>query len=107
LPCGCTRAVCPPARGRPSTAAYRIPPASSTAPGSPAPAPWKPGRREYWDTAWSNDYRGRTHLGLIQFLETGDPRWLRYFDAACVHNREVDIIHFCPEHPEWVGASHA
>ncbi|MCC7261114.1 MAG: hypothetical protein IT369_01200 [Candidatus Latescibacteria bacterium] len=65
------------------------------------------GHREYWDTAWSNDYRGRTHLGLIQFLETGDPRWLRYFDAACVHNREVDIIHFCPKHPEWVGASHA
>lgn len=65
------------------------------------------GHREYWDTAWSNDYRGRTHLGLIQYIETGDPRWFRYFDAACVHNREVDTIHFCPEHPEWVGASHA
>jgi hypothetical protein len=65
------------------------------------------GHREYWDTAWSNDYRGRTHLGLLQYVETGDPRWFRYFDAACVHHREVDIIHFCPEHPEWVGASHA
>jgi hypothetical protein len=65
------------------------------------------GHREYWDTAWSNDYRGRTHQGLIQFFETGDPRWLRYFDAACTHNRDVDIIHFCPEHPEWVGAVHS
>ncbi|MFH1567819.1 MAG: hypothetical protein ABIL09_07440 [Gemmatimonadota bacterium] len=66
----------------------------------------RPGHREYWDTAWSNDYRGRTHIGLIQYLETGDPRWRRYFEAACTHNRDVDIIRFCPEHPDWVGASH-
>ena len=65
------------------------------------------GHREYWDTAWSNDYRGRTHLGLIQFVETGDLRWFRYFAAACTHNRDVDTIHFCPEHPDWVGASHS
>ncbi len=65
------------------------------------------GHREYWDTAWSNDYRGRTHQGLIQYVETADPRWLRYFDAACTHNRDVDIIHFCPEHPDWVGANHS
>ena len=64
------------------------------------------GHREYWDTAWSNDYRGRTHLGLIQYVETADPRWYRYFDAACTHNRDVDIIHYCPEQVEWVGASH-
>lgn len=65
------------------------------------------GHREYWDTAWSNDYRGRAHLGLLQYVETADPRWFRYFDAACTHTRDVDIIHFCPEHPEWVGAPHA
>ncbi len=65
------------------------------------------GHREYWDTAWSNDYRGRTHLGLIQYFETGDWRWRRYFEAACTHNRDVDIIHFCPEHPEWVGSMHS
>lgn len=65
------------------------------------------GHREYWDTAWSNDYRGRTHLGLIQYLETGDLRWRRYFDAACTHNRDVDVIHFCPEHPDWVGSMHS
>lgn len=64
------------------------------------------GHREYWDTAWSNDYRGRTHLGLLQYAETGDPRWFRYFDAAVTHNRDIDIIHFCPEHPDWVGACH-
>jgi len=64
------------------------------------------GHREYWDTCWSNDYRGRTHIGLLQYIETGDPRWLRYFDAAITHNRDVDIIHFCPEHPDWVGACH-
>jgi hypothetical protein len=64
------------------------------------------GHREYWDTCWSNDYRGRTHIGLLQYIETGDPRWLRYFDAAITHNRDVDIIHFCPEHPESVGACH-
>ncbi|MBI4551456.1 MAG: hypothetical protein HY710_04260, partial [Candidatus Latescibacteria bacterium] len=65
------------------------------------------GHREYWDTAWSNDYRGRTHLGLIQYIETGSPQWFRYFDAACTHTREVDIIHFCPEHPDWAGATHS
>jgi hypothetical protein len=65
------------------------------------------GHREYWDTSWSNDYRGRTHLGLLQYVETGDPRWFRYFDAACTHNRDVDLIHFCPEHPDWVGACHS
>lgn len=64
------------------------------------------GHREYWDTCWSNDYRGRTHIGFLQYIETGDPRWLRYFEAAITHNRDVDIIHFCPEHPDWVGACH-
>ncbi len=65
------------------------------------------GHREYWDTVWSNDYRGRSHIGLMQYLETGDPRWFRYFDAACTHNRDVDVIHYCPEHPDWVGANHS
>jgi len=64
------------------------------------------GHREYWDTCWSNDYRGRAHLGLLQYFETGDPEWFRYFDAACNHNRDIDIIHYCPEHPEWIGAIH-
>ena len=64
------------------------------------------GHREYWDTCWGNDYRGRTHISLLQYLETGDPRWFRYFNAAITHNRDVDIIHFCPEHPDWVGAGH-
>jgi hypothetical protein len=65
------------------------------------------GHREYWDTAWSNDYRGRSHQGLMQYIETGDPRWFRYFDAAITHNRDVDICHYCPEHPDWVGANHS
>ncbi len=64
------------------------------------------GHREYWDTAWSNDYRGRIHLGALQCVETGDPRWFRYVEAASAHHRDVDIIHFCPEHPDWVGSSH-
>jgi hypothetical protein len=67
----------------------------------------RPGLREYWDTCWSNDYRGRVHLGLLQYLETGDLRWHRYFDASATHTRDVDIIHHCPEHPEWVGATHS
>ncbi|MFC1453345.1 hypothetical protein ACFLSJ_08390, partial [Verrucomicrobiota bacterium] len=66
----------------------------------------RPGHREYWDTAWSNDYRGRAHLGLLQYVETADPEWMRYFDAACTHNRDVDVVHFCPEHPDWVGCVH-
>ncbi|MHB0935084.1 MAG: RIFT barrel domain-containing protein [Armatimonadota bacterium] len=64
------------------------------------------GHREYWDTCWSNDYRGRSHIGLLQYIETGDPRWRRYFEAAITHNRDVDVIHFCPEHPDWVGSCH-
>ena len=53
-----------------------------------------------------NNYRSRAHAGLLRYVETGDPRWLRYFDAACRHLCDVDIIHFCPEHPEWVGCIH-
>ena len=64
------------------------------------------GHREYWDTHWMNDYRTRSHQGLRQFVETGDVRWLRYFEAVITHHRDVDIIHYCPEHPEWVGHAH-
>ncbi|MCC6579720.1 MAG: hypothetical protein IT440_04710 [Phycisphaeraceae bacterium] len=64
------------------------------------------GHREYWDTAWMNGYRGRAHAGLLRHLITGDPRWLRYFDAACRHNADVDLIRYCPEHPDWVGSIH-
>ncbi|MFC1452322.1 hypothetical protein ACFLSJ_03145 [Verrucomicrobiota bacterium] len=65
------------------------------------------GHREYWDTAWMNDYRSRIHQGVHQYVETGDLRWMRYVDAAATHNRDIDIIHFCPEHPDWVGALHS
>ena len=61
------------------------------------------GHREYWDTAWGNNYRGRGHLGVLRYVETGDPRWFRYFEAVCRHSCDVDIIHYSPEHPEWVG----
>ncbi|MBI4025382.1 MAG: hypothetical protein HY360_10415 [Verrucomicrobia bacterium] len=64
------------------------------------------GHREYWDTAWMNGYRSRAHIGLIRYFETGDPKWCRYFDAACCHHRDVDVIHFCPEHADWVGRRH-
>jgi hypothetical protein len=64
------------------------------------------GHREYWDTAWMNNYRSRAHAGLVRYFETGDPRWHRYMDAACRHLQDIDIIHFCPEHPEWVGSIH-
>jgi hypothetical protein len=93
-----------PARDHPRLAAYAAkttPEIERTGIGAP-----RLGHREYWDTCWSNDYRGRAHLALLQFVETGDPRWFRYFDAACTHNRDVDIIHYCPEHPDWVGAIH-
>lgn len=64
------------------------------------------GHREYWDTVWMNNYRSRGHAGLLRYCETGDPRWFRYFDAVCHHVCDVDIIHYCPEHPEWVGSIH-
>jgi hypothetical protein len=64
------------------------------------------GHREYWDTAWMNNYRSRAHAGLLRYVATGDPRWHRYMDAVCRHFRDVDVIHFCPEHPEWVGSAH-
>lgn len=64
------------------------------------------GHREYWDTAWMNNYRDRLHQGLMQFVETADRRWLRYFEACASHHKDVDRIHYCPEHPEWVGNYH-
>ncbi|MBI4027934.1 MAG: hypothetical protein HY360_23320 [Verrucomicrobia bacterium] len=65
------------------------------------------GHREYWDTAWMNNYRSRARIGLIRYFETGNLQWRRYFDAACCHYRDVDTIHFCPEHPDRVHNGHA
>jgi hypothetical protein len=64
------------------------------------------GHREYLDTAWINNYRSRAHISLLRWVETGNPKWLRYFNATCRHSRDVDHIHFNPEHTDWVGATH-
>jgi hypothetical protein len=56
--------------------------------------------------AWGNlEYDLSLVLGL-GWLATGDPHYLDAFVPAARHYRDVDIIHFAPEHPDRVGLNH-
>ena len=62
------------------------------------------GIREFRDTFWCNNYRGRAADALIEYLASERADWQDYFEQAMAHNLDVDTIHYDPEHPEWVGA---
>jgi len=56
--------------------------------------------------AWGNlEYDLALTFGL-GWLATGDPHYWDAFVPAARHYRDVDIIHFAPEHPDRVGLNH-
>jgi hypothetical protein len=56
--------------------------------------------------AWGNlEYDLALSLGL-GWLATGDPHFHDAFVPAARHYRDVDIIHFAPDHPDRLGLNH-
>jgi hypothetical protein len=62
------------------------------------------GIRDFRETAWCQNYRGRAANGLLEYFASGRPEWQDYFEQVMGHHLDVDTIHFEPEHPDWVGA---
>ena len=62
------------------------------------------GIRDFRETVWCQNYRGRAANGLLEYFESGRGEWQDYFEQVMNHNLDIDTIHFDPEHPAWVGA---
>jgi len=62
------------------------------------------GIRDFRETAWCQNYRGRGANALLEYFSSGRPQWQEYFEQVMAHNLDVDTIHFEPDHPEWIGA---
>lgn len=62
------------------------------------------GIRDFRETKWCQNYRGRAANGLLEYISSGRPQWQTYFEQVMAHNLDVDTIHFEPEMPCWVGA---
>lgn len=62
------------------------------------------GIRDFRETAWCQNYRGRAANGLLEYFASGRPEWQDYFEQVMGHHLDVDTIHFEPEHPDWIGA---
>lgn len=62
------------------------------------------GIRDWRETLWCHNYRGRAATALLLYFASGRGEWQDYFEQVMHHNLDVDTIHCAPEHPEWVGA---
>lgn len=62
------------------------------------------GIRDWRETLWCQNYRGRAANALLLYFAGGDGAWQDYFEQTMLHNLDVDTIHYDPEHPDWVGA---
>ena len=62
------------------------------------------GFRDFRETAWCQNYRGRAANGLLEYFSSGRGDWQDYFEQVMSHNLDVDTIHYEPDHPDWVGA---
>ena len=62
------------------------------------------GMRDFRETRWCQNYRGRAANALLEYFASGRPQWQEYFEQVMAHNLDVDTIHHDPDHPAWVGA---
>lgn len=62
------------------------------------------GIRDFRETLWCQNYRGRAANALLEYFSSGRPEWQQYFEQTMAHNLDVDTIHYEPERPQWVGA---
>jgi len=62
------------------------------------------GIRDFRETKWCQNYRGRAANGLMEYWLSGRPEWQEYFEQVMAHHVDVDTIHYEPDRPQWVGA---
>jgi len=62
------------------------------------------GLRDWRDTLWCHNDRGRAANALQLHFASGRGEWQDYFEQVMHHNLDIDTIHCSPAHPEWVGA---
>jgi hypothetical protein len=56
--------------------------------------------------AWGNLEYDTTQVLALAFAATGDPATHEMMETAARHFMDVDVIHFHPQRPEWVGMNH-
>jgi len=62
------------------------------------------GVRDWRETMWCQNYRGRAANALLLYFASGKGEWQDYFEQVMSHNLDVDTIHCAPGHADWVGA---
>lgn len=62
------------------------------------------GIRDFRETLWCQNYRGRAANGLLTYWSSRRQAWQAYFEQVMAHNLDIDTIHYEPDRPHWVGA---
>ncbi|HUU27620.1 MAG TPA: beta-L-arabinofuranosidase domain-containing protein [archaeon] len=57
---------------------------------------WEPGVHEARNIAWNHHYYDLPHMSCLEFVRTGDYRWLDYFLSRAQHLMDVHVTHFEP-----------
>jgi len=57
---------------------------------------WEPGVHEARNIAWNHHYYDLPHMCCVEFVRTGDYRWLDYFLSRAHHLMDVHMVHFDP-----------
>ena len=57
---------------------------------------WEAGVHEAGNIAWNHHYYDLPHMSCVEFVRTGDYRWLDYFLSRAHHLMDVHMVHFGP-----------
>ncbi len=57
---------------------------------------WEPGVHVARNIAWNHHYYDLPHMSSVEFVRTGDYRWLDYFLSRAHHLMDVHMVHFGP-----------
>jgi len=57
---------------------------------------WESGVHEAHNIAWNHHYYDLPHMSCLEFVRTGDYRWLDYFLSRSYHLMDVHVTHFSP-----------
>ncbi len=55
---------------------------------------WEPGVHVARNIAWNHHYYDLPHMCCVEFVRTGDYRWLDYFLSRAHHLMDVHMVHF-------------
>lgn len=59
---------------------------------------WQPGVNDPRNIAWNGHYYDLPHMCCLEFIRTGDYRWLDFFLSRAYHLMDVHLTHFEPGH---------